>query len=90
MWMLPNLDLKQGISYLERERGRKRERDKEIEGIDREIEGWNRMIDGRDKKTKRKLDGETEIQIDRQRDRETKRQRDKETELTIKIPSKAS
>ncbi len=48
------------------------------------------MIDGRDKKTKRKLDGETEIQIDRQRDRETKRQRDKETELTIKIPSKAS
>ncbi len=31
--MLPNLDLKQGISYLERERGR------EIREIDRKIEG---------------------------------------------------
>ncbi len=31
--MSPKLDLKQGISYLERERGR------EIRGIDRKIEG---------------------------------------------------
>jgi hypothetical protein len=38
-------DLKQGISYLERERG---EREKEIEGSDGEIDGRNRKIEGRD------------------------------------------
>ena len=32
----PNLDLKQGISYLERERGKGEERETEIEGRDRD------------------------------------------------------
>jgi hypothetical protein len=38
------LDLKQGISYLERERGRGGGRESEIEGRDREIDGRNRKI----------------------------------------------
>jgi hypothetical protein len=51
-------DLKQGISYLERETeiegkdreidGRNRKRETEIKGTDREIDGRNRQIEGRD------------------------------------------
>jgi hypothetical protein len=39
------LDLKKGISYLERETGRGR--DRELDGRNRKIEGRNREIDGR-------------------------------------------
>jgi hypothetical protein len=45
--MSPNLDLKQGISYLEIERG-SGERETEIEGRDRKIEGRDRKIEKRD------------------------------------------
>ncbi len=38
----PNLDLKQGISYHERERGRGGGRETEIEGRDRKIERRDR------------------------------------------------
>ena len=45
MWMLPKLDLKQGISYVEREGGGgERERD------------WDRKIEGRDIKIEKKRD----------------------------------
>ncbi len=85
--MSPNLDLKQGISYLEIDiecrdkqlKGR-RQRDREIERQrDKEIEKQ------RYKEKERQKDKETK----RQRDRKTEIQRDKETELTRKIPSKA-
>ncbi len=56
------MDLKQGISYLERERGREGggERETEIEGRYREIDGRNRKIQGRDRKIygrNRKIEG---------------------------------
>jgi hypothetical protein len=53
--MSPDLDLKQGISYLERERGR-----------GREIEGRNTKIAGRDGETERHSNRETK----RHRDKE--------------------
>jgi hypothetical protein len=43
-------DLKQGISYQERDRGRGgRGAETEIEGRDRELDGRNRKIEGRDR-----------------------------------------
>jgi hypothetical protein len=73
---LPNLDLKlgigpkQGISYLERKRGRG-ERETEKEAREREIEGRNRKIEVRDMQIvgrNRKREG---------RDKETEKQRDR-------------
>ncbi len=52
---MSSLDLKQGISYLEIERGEgKRGRDRKIEGSDRKKEG-------RDRETERQRDRNTEI-----------------------------
>jgi hypothetical protein len=61
----PNLDLKQGISYLERESGRGGGpgmeieidgRNRKIDGRNREIDGRNRKIEGRDKETEKQRD----------------------------------